>query len=130
MSTIDFLPLIKAPAAWPAPVVTTIAMAGLAGLDLIGSIAAKEWMENRTVLALTVGVSTFVVLWWVYASSLQYGQLAIITMGWMVILQVGLLVVDHLRYAAELPPGRWVAVVVVLGAQVYLLLTENSETLA
>ena len=58
----------------------------------------------------------------VYASSLQHAELAIVTMGWIVILQVGLVVVDHVRYAVELPAGKWVAVMVLLAAPAHLLL--------
>ena len=36
MSVTDVFPLIKAPEAWPVPVVATIAMVCLAGLDLLG----------------------------------------------------------------------------------------------
>ncbi|HEU5454654.1 MAG TPA: hypothetical protein VFU85_03110 [Nocardioides sp.] len=128
MSTFEFLPLIKAPASWPVPVVATIAMLGLAGLDLVGAVAAKEWVEHRSGLALAAGLGTFLVLWWVYASSLQYAELAVVTLGWVVVLQVGLVLVDRFRYAVELPPGKWVAIGVVLAAQAYLLLAPSGTS--
>jgi hypothetical protein len=122
MSAFDVVPMIKAPGSWPVPVVATVAMVALAGLDLVGAVAAKEWADHGRVLPLAGGVTAFVILFWVYASSLQYAELALVTMGWVVILQVGLVLIDHFRYAAELPPGKWVAVVVVLAAQSYLVL--------
>ena len=128
MSTFELLPLIKAPASWPVPVVATIAMLGLAGLDLVGAVAAKEWVEHRSGLALAAGLGTFLVLWWVYASSLQYAELAVVTLGWVVVLQVGLVLVDRFRYAVELPPGKWVAIGVVLAAQAYLLLAPSGTS--
>ena len=64
-----------------------------------------------------VGLAAFGVLFWVYASSLQYAELALVTMGWIVMLQVGLVVLDRVRYGVELPPGKWVAIVVLLAAQ-------------
>lgn len=125
MNTLDLVPMVRAPAAWPAPFVATIAMVALAGLDLVGAVAAKEWAQSRGLLPLAAGITTFVVLWWVYASSLQYAELAVVTMGWVVVLQVGLVLVDRFRYAVELPAAKWVAMVVALAAQAYLLLAPN-----
>ena len=125
MNTLDLVPMVRAPAAWPAPLVTTIAMVALAGLDLVGAVAAKEWAQSRGLLPLAAGITTFVVLWWVYSSSLQYAELAVVTMGWVVVLQVGLVLVDRFRYDVELPAAKWVAMFVALAAQAYLLLAPN-----
>ena len=122
MSVSDVFPLLKAPDAWPVPVVATIAMVCLAGLDLAGALFAKEWAEHGGIRALVLGGGTFLVLFWVYASSLKYAELSIVTMGWVVMLQVGLIVIDTWRYGVELPTGKWVAIVVVLVAQAYLVL--------
>ena len=43
------------------------------------------------VVPLLLGAAAFLVLFWVYASALQYAELALVTMGWIVVLQVGLL---------------------------------------
>ena len=56
MAALDVLPLIKLPSSWPVPVVATLAMAALAGLDLLGAIAAKEWAERQNVTAIALGV--------------------------------------------------------------------------
>ena len=122
MSVGDVFPLLKAPEAWPVPVVATIAMVCLAGLDLAGALFAKEWADHGGIRALVLGAGTFLVLFWVYASSLKYAELSIVTMGWVVMLQVGLIVIDAWRYGVELPTGKWVAVAVVLVAQAYLVL--------
>ncbi|MFM6847640.1 MAG: hypothetical protein ACKOVB_00865 [Terrabacter sp.] len=126
MSVTDVFPLIKAPEAWPVPVVATIAMVFLAGLDLAGAVFAKEWAENGSVRALVLGAGAFLVLFWVYASSLKYAELALVTMGWVVMLQVGLVLVDRWRYGVELPVGKWVAIGVVLLAQAYLVLAPSA----
>ncbi|GAA2740573.1 hypothetical protein GCM10009868_03290 [Terrabacter aerolatus] len=126
MSVTDVFPLIKAPEAWPVPVVATVAMVCLAGLDLAGAIFAKEWAVNGSVRALVLGVGAFLVLFWVYASSLRYAELALVTMGWVVMLQVGLVLVDRWRYGVELPTGKWVAIAVVLAAQAYLVLAPSA----
>src|SRR3954467_14700477 len=127
MSVTDVFPLIKAPEAWPVPVVATIAMVLLAGLDLVGALFAKEWAENGSVRALVLGAGAFVVLFWVYASSLKYAELALVTMGWVVLLQVGLVLIDRWVYGVELPLGKWVAIGVVLLAQGYLVLAPAAE---
>lgn len=126
MATLDHLPLIRLPESWPLPVVATLAMAALAGLDLAGAYAAKEWAEQRNTLALVVGAVSFLVLFWVYASSLQYAELAVVTMGWIVLLQVGIIVIDRVHFGATLPAGKLAAVVVILAAQGYLLLAPSA----
>ena len=130
MSTADVFPLIKAPEAWPVPVVATLAMVLLAALDLVGALFAKEWADNGSVRALVLGAGAFVVLFWVYASSLKYAELALVTMGWVVMLQVGLVLIDRWRYGVELPTGKWIAIGVVLLAQGYLVLAPGIERAA
>lgn len=119
------LPLLRAPETWPAWCVGATAMLLLAGLDLLGAVAAKEWSRSGSPAPLAGGVAAFLVLFWVYASSLQYAELAVVTLGWIVVLQVGLLALDHLRYGVRLPLGSWVAVTVILLAQTYLLLAPS-----
>ena len=126
MSSVDFVPMLRAPEGWPGALVATIAMVALAGLDLLGAFAAKEWAEHLSPVPMLVGLAAFGVLFWVYASSLQYAELALVTMGWIVMLQVGLVVLDRVRYGVELPPGKWVAIVVLLAAQFYLLLAPST----
>jgi hypothetical protein len=116
------VPLVKAPEAWPFAAVAGVSMLLLAALDFAAALAAKEWAGNGSARWLLVGVGCFVALFYVYASSLQYADLATVTMGWIVLLQVGLLVLDHLRYDVSLPPARWVAVGLILLLQAYLVL--------
>lgn len=126
MPTATLVPMLRAPEAWPVWVVGGTAMVVLALLDLIGSVAAKEWSRGGGVPSLAVGVVAFLTLFWVYASALQYAELALVTLGWIVVLQVGLLLVDRFRYGVQLPTGHWVAVGVILVAEAYLLLAPAS----
>ena len=128
MAMLDALPLIKLPSTWPVPVVATLSRAALAGLDLFGAFAAKEWVEKQNGAALGVGALSFLMLFWVYASSLQYAELAVVTMGWIVLLQVGILVIDRIAFDSSLPAGKLAAVVVILAAQGYLLLAPSGST--
>ena len=127
MAALDVLPLIKLPASWPVPVVATLAMAALAGLDLLGAIAAKEWAERQNVTAIALGVLAFVLLFWVYASSLQYAELAVVTMGWIVLLQVGIVIVDRVHFGNVLPADKIGAIVIILAAQGYLVLAPSTQ---
>ena len=56
MAALDVIPLMKFPASWPVPVVASVAMAVLAGLDLLGAIAAKEWAEKQSIAAIAFGM--------------------------------------------------------------------------
>jgi len=125
---LETLPLIKLPSSWPLGVVATVCMAALAGLDLLGAVAAKEWAEKQNLVALGLGALSFLVLFWVYASSLLYAELAVVTMGWIVLLQIGILVVDRLHFDHSLPTGQLAAVVVILAAQGYLLLAPSGTS--
>ena len=116
------LPLVRAPSSWPFAAVAGLAMLLLAVLDFAGALAAKEWADGGSPRWLLAGFGCFLLLFYVYASSLQYAELATVTMGWIVLLQVGLLVLDHVRYDISLPPARWIAVGLILVLQAYLLL--------
>jgi hypothetical protein len=94
----------------------------LASIDLTATFAAKEAVERGSVQMALIGIGLFVLLFWVLASALHYADLAPVTLGWVVVLQVGVLLLDRIRYGVELSTGQWVAVVVILAAQVYLLL--------
>jgi hypothetical protein len=122
------MPLAKVPESWPLPVVAGTAMLALAALDFTGSVAAKEWCDSGDAHWLFVGVGAFLLLFYVYASSLQYAELALVTMGWIVLLQVGLLVLDHVRYGIVLAPGKLAAVVLILLLQAYLLVGPSAST--
>ncbi len=128
MAMVDALPLLKLPASWPLPVVATLCMGALAALDLFGAFAAKEWAEKQNTVALGLGALSFLVLFWVYASSLQYAELAVVTMGWIVLLQVGILVIDRIAFDSSLPAGKLAAVVIILAAQGYLVLAPSGTT--
>lgn len=118
--------LIRAPEGWPQPLVAVVAMALLAAIDLAGAVAAKEAVQRRSVPMAVLGAALFLLLFWVYACSLQYVDLAPVTFGWIVLLQVGVFLLDRSRYGRQPSAGAWVAIVVILAAQAYLLLAPGS----
>ena len=117
--------LLRAPGSWPTPVVAVVAMLLLAAVDLAGAYVAKEAVVRRSLPWGVAGIALFVLLFYVYASSLQYAELALVTLGWVVVLQVGVLLLDHFRYGNALSADKWVAVAVILAAQAYLLLASS-----
>jgi hypothetical protein len=121
--------LLRAPAGWPTPLVAAVAMLLLAAVDLASTYATKEAVVRRSVPWASAGVVLFVVLFYVYASSLQYGGLTLVTLvtlGWVVFLQVGVIMLDRFRYGQVLSADKWVAVALLLAAQAYLLLAPAS----
>jgi hypothetical protein len=114
--------LIRAPQTWSSFTVAAVAMLLLAAIDLAGAYAAKEAVARRSAGFAVLGIALFVALFWVYASSLQYGDLAPVTLGWIVTLQVGVVLLDRFHYGVAVPRGHWVAIVLILAAQGYLLL--------
>ena len=107
------------------PVTLVAIMLVLAGLDLVGAIVAKEWTLGRSSWFFVAGAASFVVLFGVYAVGLRYAELSTVTFGWIVGLQVAVLVVERLRDQVELPPGKWVAIAAILVLQGYLVLAPN-----
>lgn len=73
------------------------------------------------------GLATFGVLFAVYAASLKVAELSVVTFGWIIFLQVGIVLLDTLHYGVRLPPGKWVAIAGLFLLQAYLILAPNSE---
>lgn len=103
------------------------AMVTLAGLDMAGAVLAKEWTLRGQPIWFVAGLAAFVLLFAVYAFSLHVAELSIVTMGWIVFLQVGLLLIDTARYGVTFPPGKWAAIGVILVLQAYLVLAPNGS---
>jgi len=119
--------LLRAPEGWPQPVVASVAMVLLAVLDLAGAFAAKEAVERRSAGFAVAGAVLFLALFWVYMSSLAVAELSAVTFGWIVILQVGVVLLDRFRYGVIPNPGAWVAIAVLLAAQAYLILAPRAD---
>jgi multidrug transporter EmrE-like cation transporter len=105
-------------------------MAVLALLDFIGAVFAKEWADTRNPLWFAAGLAIFVILFAFYAGSLQTAELSIVTIGWVVLLQVGLVLYERFRYDASLSPAKWAVIGLILALQAYLVLTPNEKATA
>lgn len=104
------------------PVLIVAVMVGLALLDFTSSVLAKEWTLDRNPLLLVGGATLSLALFSLYVYGLQLAELSTVTFGWIVGLQVGILVVERVRYGVELPAGKWIAIVGILILQAYLIL--------
>lgn len=84
----------------------------LASLDLLGSFYAREWALQRTFALALAGAAAFVALFVVYALSLRMVDLVVVTFGWIAVLQVGVVVLEVVRYGTRYPADVWVAAAV------------------
>ena len=78
--------------------------------------------DDQLRFLLVVGLVTFGLLFVVYGKALQVAELSAVTFGWFVFLTVGILLLERTRYGVELSVGKWIAIVVVVVAQAYLIL--------
>jgi hypothetical protein len=112
---------LRLPDSWPAPAVATTALVLLTVLDLAGTVAAKEAIERRSAPIAVAGALIWVLMFWVFASTLRVTGLVVVTVGWCVLVQVSVLLMDRFHYGVTMSPGKYVAVVLAVAAQVYLL---------
>lgn len=120
-----FLPSSAGHATWKFALTSLSAMLLLAAFDFAGAVFAKEWADTRRPWWFAAGLLTFVGLFCFYANSLKTAELSIVTIGWVVFLQVGLLVYERVRYGTELAPQKWAAIALVLLLQAYLVLAPH-----
>lgn len=113
------------PTASPAAIIGLIVV--LAGLDLAGAYLAKEWAGARSIWLFVTGVASFGLLFAVYAIGLRYAELSTVTFGWIVGLQVSVLLLERFRYGVHLAPEKWVAIVAIVALQAYLVLAPNRD---
>jgi len=73
-------------------------------------------------VTLAAGIVVFGALFLVYVRSLSYAELATVTFGWVVMLQVGVVVIDQVQRGSGPPLDRVVAMVGMLLLQAYLVL--------
>jgi hypothetical protein len=121
------LKLPGVPASWNFYLISLGAMLALAGLDVLGAMLAKEWVERHHAGFFLAGLLAFGLLFAVYAASLRVAELTIVTMGWIIFLQIAIILLDTLRYGLQLPPGKWLAIGALLILQGYLVLAPNGE---
>ena len=93
----------------------------LAVLDLFGTIMAKEWSDRRQHWLFAVGLTCALGLFVLLAVAVRYAEMSTVTLGWVVTMQVGLMLAEQFRYGIGHGADRWAAVLAMIGLQVYLL---------
>jgi hypothetical protein len=112
---------------WKFYAATLSAMIALAGLDFIGAMFAKEWADRGRIPMFLLGWVAFTILYFVYAHILKIAELSTVTIGWIVFLQVGLLVLDVVHYGVRMPWHKWTAIGLIIALQIYLIVVPNLE---
>jgi hypothetical protein len=119
------VPLLRLSDGVPRAGIAIGAMLVLAGLDLVGALLARRWAHGGSLVWFGAGVACFAVLFWVYGSSLRYADLVPVTFGWIVALQIGLMLIDGARSAHGIATGRWIAAVAIVVLEGYLLFSSE-----
>lgn len=102
----------------------------LAGLDLLGAYLAKEFSVRPRWLIMAAGLAAFALLFFVYAKSLSVTDLWIVTFGWVVLLEVGVLILDRVRFGTHIPTHKIVLAGVIVILQVALMLPAPAKATA
>jgi hypothetical protein len=115
------VPLLRLPETLPRPAIAIAAMLLLATLDVLGAVLARRWAHGGSLLWFGGGLCCFAVLFWVYGSSLRYAELVPVTFGWIVALQVGLMLIQRAQSHHAVPVGNWVAAAAMIALEGYLI---------
>src|SRR3981081_3875574 len=115
------MPLLRLPEVLPKPVVAIVAVVVLAGLDVVGPLLARLWSHGGALLWFCFAVACFIVLVWVYGSSLRYADLIPVTFGWIAALQVGLMVFGRVGSSPAIQMKQWLAAAAIIALEGYLL---------
>lgn len=103
------------------------AMVTLAVLDLIGSYCAMRYLHTGHQGWWSAGAASFVLLFAVYSASLHWAELSAVTLGWIVLLQLGVIALDRIVNGIILPPTKWLALAGVLLLMGYILVAPNRQ---
>ena len=100
----------------------------LAAVDVIESVLAKEWSERRSIWLLVAGLVAAASLFALFSIAVRYTEMSTVTLGWIVVMQVGLMVTERVRYGIDHGLDRWAAVAGMVVLQAYLLVAAAEPT--
>lgn len=109
------------------PLLAIASMVVLAVLDLAGSVAAKEAVLRRSPPLAVAGAGIYVLLFVVLLLALKYAELSLVTLGWIVLLQGAVVVVDRQRYHVHLSSLQLGAMAVALFALAVVVVSSDSS---
>jgi hypothetical protein len=95
-----------------------LAMLVLASLDATAALCLKEAVLQKQPLLAVAGIMLMVAVAGVLLATVKLASLTIVGLGWIVLFQAAVMLVDHLRY--DITPGRvqGIAILVAMGALV------------
>lgn len=99
----------------------------LAGIDLAEAVLAKEWATRRSPWLLVAGLVASGLLFALLVVALGYTEMSTLTIGWIVVLQLGLMVTESVRYGVTHAPDRWVAMGAIVCLLAYLVMSPSSS---
>jgi hypothetical protein len=97
-------------------------VAGVATLDLIAFVLAKEWTEGRGAWLFWLGLAVNTAIFALFARSLGILDPVAVSFGWIALFQLGVVLIDRFRYGVALGAGRVAAVSVMVLLEAYLIL--------
>ncbi len=86
---------------------------------------ARRWAHGGSLLYFGAGAACFVVLFWMYGSSLRYADLVAVTFGWIAALQIGLMLFGRRASVAAIPARNWILAGVIVALEGYLLVSSD-----
>lgn len=101
-------------------------LVGLVVLDLAATVLAKEWSNGRSATWFWAEAIVHLGLFVLCARLLSLMQLPLLNFAWILILQIALVVVDHVRYGADFHGGQLAAIGGMVALQAYLMLSVSS----
>jgi hypothetical protein len=102
----------------------TLLIAALAGLDLVGAVALKEASLRSSPPLMLAGVACFIALAGLLYFALELSELTIVSLAWVVLYQIGAVLVDAVIYMQVPSRVQSLALVVALGALVVAFLAD------
>jgi uncharacterized membrane protein len=102
----------------------------LAGIDLAEAVLAKEWATRRSPWLLVAGLVASALLFAILVVALRYTEMSTLTIGWIVVLQLGLMVTESVRYGVSHAPDRWVVMGAIVCLLAYLVISPSSSNTA
>ena len=102
------------------------AVVTLAGLDLLGAYLAKEFSVRPRWIIMIGGLVSFGMLFFVYVKSLSLTDLWVVTFGWVVLLEIGVLLLDRFRFGTHIPTHKMVLAGMIVMLQVALMLPSSA----
>ncbi len=100
----------------------------LAGIDIAEAVLAKEWATRRSPWLLVAGLVASALLFAILVVALGYTEMSTLTIGWIVVLQLGLMVTETVRYGVSHAPDRWVVMGAIVCLLAYLVVSPSSPS--